>query len=186
MRNIELKMKLVNFDKIIRKLHSRADFKEDLFQKDTYFNSKHGRLKLRNINNKTYQLIYYERPNISKSKISSYEIVEFDKETAEKCENILKLTLGIKVEVVKNRQFWIYKNTRIHLDSVHDLGTFLELETVVKDGQNYDFKKEHEYVIKLLDLKDLKKINCSYCDLLKDSKNKPPITNDLILAKLLH
>lgn len=173
MKNIELKVKLENFDKVLRSLRNRANFAEDLFQKDTYFNSEHGRLKLRNINNETYQLIYYERPNKSESKISSYEIIEFNQDTAEKWERILALTAGVKVEVVKNRQLWIYRNTRIHLDNVHDLGKFIELETVIKDeDKKYDFREEHKDIIKLLQLNNLEKINCSYCDLLKDKKNK--------------
>ena len=61
---------------------------------------------------------------------------------------------------------WIYKNTRIHLDDVNKLGKFLELETVI-DGINLiNAKKEHEKVIKLLNIAQCKKIKKSYSDLL--------------------
>jgi len=168
MKNLELKVKLDNFDSIIKKLENKANFEGNLKQRDIYFNSKSGRLKFREINNTAFQLIYYSRPDVSESKVSHYEVVEFDKKTANRLIHILDLSLGTKIVVAKKRQLWIYKNTRIHLDSVNDLGNFLELKTVILENKKYYFQNEHDNVIELLDLKKLKKIKGSYSDLLKD------------------
>ena len=36
--------------------------------------------------------------------------------------------------VRKRREVWLYRNARIHLDTVEGLGRFIEIEVVVTDG----------------------------------------------------
>ena len=43
----------------------------------------------------------------------------------------LEASLGIRAVVEKERKLLMYRNVRIHLDRVVNLGTFLELEAVV-------------------------------------------------------
>ena len=43
----------------------------------------------------------------------------------------LESSLGIRAVVEKERKLLMYRNVRIHLDRVVNLGTFLELEAVV-------------------------------------------------------
>ncbi|MCA9355471.1 hypothetical protein KC865_02895 [Candidatus Kaiserbacteria bacterium] len=60
----------------------------------------------------------------------------------------------------------MYKNTRIHLDSVTDLGEYEELETVVKDISMQESQVEHDEVINLSGLDQYEKCNVSYSNLL--------------------
>jgi adenylate cyclase class IV len=67
--------------------------------------------------------------------------------------------------VNKKRDFFLYKNTRIHLDKVDNLGEFIELETVfTKNIMENDMRKEHFFVIDFLGLNNLKTIQKSYSD----------------------
>src|SRR5260370_33014312 len=71
------------------------------------------------------------------------------------------------VVVEKERSLYVYKNTRIHLDTVKTLGTFVELETVIQEPASVeDVKAEHQYVIAFLGLGPLQPIASSYSDLL--------------------
>ena len=42
--------------------------------------------------------------------------------------------LGAQGCVRKRREVWLYKNARIHLDTVEGLGRFIEIEVVVTEG----------------------------------------------------
>ncbi|MCB9812146.1 class IV adenylate cyclase [Candidatus Nomurabacteria bacterium] len=167
MKNIELKAKV----NALNKLRERLVFlgvaeKSVLHQIDTYFQIKKGRLKLREINSKEFELIYYERPDVSESKVSTYEIISFDEVQAKKIKSVLGATNGLLVTVEKERELWIYKNTRIHLDDVTDLGEYVELETVVGDISMPEAQAEHYEVMGLLELDQCEKCDVSYSDLL--------------------
>lgn len=167
MKNVELKVR-VNSLRILReKLVSLGlDKKSTLHQIDTYFQTKKGRFKLREIDSKEFELIYYERPDMSESKVSTYEIISFDEVQAKKIKSILGSVQGMLIAVDKERELWIYKNTRIHLDDVTYLGEYVELETVVKDISMAEAQAEHYEVIGLLDLDQCEKCDVSYSDLL--------------------
>jgi len=167
MKNIELKIILDDFleiTKILKK--SGAQFKGRLAQIDTYFNCKKGRLKLREINRKNFELIFYQRPDKQSSRLSNYQIAEFKKDQAQNIKLVLSESLGVLVAVKKKRNLWIYKNTRIHLDIVEKLGHFLELETVVRGNSLKNARNEHAEVINLLRIDKCKKISTSYSNLL--------------------
>lgn len=167
MKNIELKIipdDFLRITKILKK--SGAQFKGGLAQTDTYFNCKKGRLKLREINRKDFELIFYQRPDKKNSRLSNYQIIELKKEQVGNMKSILKGSLGEMVVVRKKRNLWIYKNTRIHLDTVEKLGHFLELETVVQENNLKNAKNEHIKVKSLLEIGKCKKISTSYSNLL--------------------
>lgn len=166
MKNIELKVKINNKDDLLDKLKKAAVRNEGvLHQIDIYFNCENGRLKLREINSSQFELIYYQRPDNEEPELSSYEILELDQDKATQLKNALKLAYGIKVIVEKERSLWIYKNTRVHLDSVKNLGEYLELETVLKNISEDEGLLEHNEVINLLALNNSKKESLSYSDL---------------------
>ncbi len=72
----------------------------------------------------------------------------------------------VEVIVEKERNLYIYKNTRIHLDNVKKLGAYLELETVVKDITKEEAIREFEDVVNFLNLNLSVQIKKSYRDLL--------------------
>lgn len=167
MKNIELKIILPDFRNVLVVLKKiRAKAKGNLLQLDTYYNCKNGRLKLREVNGKNFELIFYRRPDKKNSKLSDYQIIKFKKKQAQNIKFVLSHSLGEKVLVKKKRNLWIYKNTRIHLDIVEKLGHFLELETVVRGNNLKNARNEHLEIIKLLKIGRLKKISMSYSDLL--------------------
>ena len=137
-----------------------------LSQKDTYFNCARGRLKIREINNKNFELIFYRRSNKSINKLSNYSIMPIHRAQLKQFKNILALFAGIKVIVSKNRKLWLFKNTRIHFDNVNKLGKFLELETVLGKISKAEGEKEYLGIYNLLKLSRFEKIDKSYSDLL--------------------
>lgn len=167
MKNIELKIILPNTSEILRILETiKAKHVGILKQKDTYYKCVSGRLKLREINNKKNELIFYKRPNLKESKISNYQVVDFNSQSNKSLNSILGIVFGVKNIVYKERDLWIYKNTRVHLDRVKDLGKFLELETVVKKNDVKKAKKEYNELYNKLGLYKFKKHKESYSDLL--------------------
>lgn len=172
MKNLELKISIDNKKNIINALKEiSAKNKGVLNQIDTYFNTKKGRLKTREINNNNFELIYYQRPDTSKSKISNYHVISLSKKDCETLKNTLRDTNGLKVIVKKERNLWIHKNTRIHIDKVNKLGNFLELETVINEANLKTANQEHSQLIELLEIAKHKKIKKSYSDLqIKKSK----------------
>jgi adenylate cyclase class IV len=99
-----------------------------LRQRDTYFNATVGRLKLREQDGETPQLIAYERPDRTGERTSSYRIVEV--EAAEELRGALAAALGVLVVVAKDRRLHLWEGVRIHLDAVECLGGFIEFEAV--------------------------------------------------------
>lgn len=167
MKNIELKIILNNPKNILSTLKNMgAKNKGILYQVDTYFNTQNGRLKTREINNKDFELIYYQRPNVGQSKISDYQIIKLSLLDGHKLIDALKKTNEVKVIVKKERNLWISKNTRIHIDKVKNLGNFLELETVIDKIDKKMANKEHAEIVALLNINNEIKVNESYSDLL--------------------
>jgi len=167
MKNIELKISLpnnINMSKALKEIG--AKHKGKLFQVDTYFCCSKGRLKTREINNKKFEIIFYQRPNKKASKVSNYQIINLDKSQLEEIKHLFKNIFGEKTVVKKRRDLWIYKNTRIHLDKVLGLGAFLELETVVNKITINKAREENNEIINLLRINNFKKLSKSYSDMI--------------------
>lgn len=166
MKNIELKLRLDGSGTIISTLKKLgARYQGKLRQTDTYYNCGNGRLKIRETNNHNFELIFYQRPDIIGSKTSCYLVFSIEKPQLKTIKSILSGALGEKVVIKKQRDLWIYKNTRIHLDKVNHLGNFLELETLVKKTKA-EAEREHNEIINLLNLSRFKKCKKSYSDML--------------------
>lgn len=132
-RNIELKARLRDPQAaldVARSLATRPP--ERQHQIDTYFNSAHGRLKLREIAGSGAQLVWYARADQAAAKSSDYRLVAVSDPAALK--EALKSALGIMQIVEKRRQIFFYENVRIHLDEVVGLGSFIEFEAVLGPG----------------------------------------------------
>jgi adenylate cyclase class IV len=131
-----------------------------LIQKDIYYKIGNGLLKLR-VESGNYTLIKYNRDEKGK-RWSNYELLKLEGKNPEK---YLSGIFDAEVIVEKRRRFFLYDNTRIHLDSVKNLGSYLELETLLV-GSKPDAQKRFNEVVKLLDLDLSRQIRSSYKALL--------------------
>lgn len=161
-KNLELKIKVDehNFVEQILK-ESNAEFIDTLNQKDIYYKYDNGLLKLRNVNGNG-ELIKYNRDELSSERWSDYEILNVD---PEKAELFFRDVLKEEAVVKKVRKLWLYKNTRVHLDEVEQLGNFVELETVVKESLE-EARKIFDETVELLKLDLSKQLKTSYRTLL--------------------
>jgi adenylate cyclase class 2 len=98
-------------------------------QVDTYFHCPRARLKLREIEGQSAQLVAYLRPDETGPKLSDYRLTTVIE--AESLKQTLAAALGVLGVVDKQREIFLYQNVRIHLDKVTGLGTFLEFEAVL-------------------------------------------------------
>jgi homotetrameric cytidine deaminase len=116
-----------------------------LVQRDTYFKTTTGRLKLREEQPGGATLIQYQRPDDARARLSAYRLVAV--EDAEGLRTALDAALGTLVVVDKERHLFLLDGVRIHLDTVRDLGTFVELEGVAPAES--DLEPEREKVARL-------------------------------------
>jgi adenylate cyclase class 2 len=134
-------------------------------QVDTYFNVSVGRLKLRegNIEN---ALIHYERKNTASAKQSNVLLYQHSPNVFLK--NILIKALGIKTIVSKKRKIYFIENVKFHFDIVENLGTFIEVEAIDKNGNiGIDKLKEQcTFYIEFFNLKNEDFIENSYSDMM--------------------
>ena len=165
--NIEIKAKVKKIEVLKAKIESLYKIKPlEIFQDDTFFNIEKGRLKLRTFSKDKGELIFYERSNSSGPKRSDYFI--YKTENPDELKKLLQISLGIRGVVRKKRFLYLVDNTRVHLDEVENLGTFLELEVVLNTEQTENEGKEiaKDFMDKLnIDKKDL--IDLAYIDLLE-------------------
>ncbi len=103
-------------------------------QVDTFFNVPSGRFKLRDLGNGHGQLVFYTRPDASGPKRSDYFICETGQPDI--LADVLAKALGVRGVVKKTRRLYLVGQTRIHMDEVEGLGEFIELEVVMREGQN--------------------------------------------------
>ncbi len=166
--NLELKIKLDSFTSIKALLKKiSAEKVSALNQKDVYYKTSPGLLKLR-IENGSQSIIKYLRDEKSNTRFSNFEVIHFSDGEGEKFFNDL---LKIEAVVEKKRQLYLYNNTRIHLDSVKNLGNFLELETLVLFGKS-DAQKRFNEIKRLLKLNGYQQIRKSYRDLIIASQKE--------------
>ncbi len=130
MRNIEIKVKPRDWDRVRREL-ARLGARDAGVetQHDVFYRCGSGRLKLRSSSRDGDMLIAYARPDAAGLRPSDYEIAPVADAAA--MARVLDTALGRQGEVRKRRHlFWI-DNIRVHRDEVEGLGEFLELEALV-------------------------------------------------------
>jgi homotetrameric cytidine deaminase len=116
-----------------------------LRQRDTYFQARAGRLKLREEEPGGATLIQYDRPDAGSARASSYRLVPV--EDPGELRAALDAALGTLVVVSKERHLLLWEGVRIHLDRVEGLGSFVELEGVA--APDSDLAAERERVERL-------------------------------------
>jgi adenylate cyclase class 2 len=130
--NVEIKAKCQKHDLVRSYLKAHhAEEKGTDHQIDTYFNVPTGRLKLREgeIEN---ALIYYERSNQEGPKQAKVTI--YRTEPGKDLKAVLVASLGILAVVDKMREIYFLENVKFHIDTVKNLGTFMEIEAIDEDG----------------------------------------------------
>jgi len=146
-------------------------------QEDIYFIAPEGRLKLRTIRTTGdrgwAELIGYRRGDLVGSRWSTYGILPLTVEQGSALVPVLEQAIPVWVRVRKSREIFLLGSTRIHLDTVEELGAFVELETVISDQAPHDAEREHQYVIDLLGLESCPVIAGSYSDLLAAKHGTP-------------
>lgn len=145
-------------------------------QIDTYFNVPNGRLKLRE-GSIEHALIFYERSNSASAKQSNVTLYQHVPDAS--LRQVLTQALGIKVVVDKKRRIYFIENVKFHLDQVQDLGTFIEVEAIDKEGNIgvEKLKEQCRYYQTLFGIKQEQFIAESYSDLLLAKKSSIIETN---------
>lgn len=164
--NIEIKARVADFARKCALAEALSGAPPQLIsQRDTFFPCAHGRLKLRELSDTEGHLVAYSRPDTPSSKQSDYLICRTA--TPALLLETLSSALGTGMVVVKQRRLYLVGQTRIHLDEVEGLGTFLELEVVLNPGQASE--EGHAIaadLIRSLEIIESDLISVAYADLL--------------------
>jgi len=167
-RNVEIKARVTDFETLRRRVESLSDAPpEVLDQHDTFFVVARGRLKLRVLAPAVCELIAYERPDEPGAKLSEYSLVRSS--DPEALFRVLSAALPVRGVVAKRRLLYRIGPTRLHLDDVEGLGTFLELEVVLDDGRSED--EGHRVAERLmgdLEMTGAERVSGAYIDLLEE------------------
>jgi adenylate cyclase, class 2 len=170
-RNVELKARDAHPERSLATCGALGAKAEGvLVQRDTYFHTREGRLKLREEQDATAQLIAYERADLCGQRTSHYRLIDVGE--PEELKAALATTLGVEVVVAKERRLFLWDSSvRIHLDTVEGLGEFIEFEAVAPGDS--DLGREEAQVERLraaFEIDDADVIGASYCDLTLSAK----------------
>jgi adenylate cyclase class IV len=133
-RNIEIKAHIDSVETLAAMAAALADEGPvEIAQDDTFFCCDSGRLKLRTFSDGTGELIYYRRANQLGPKESFYLISPTS--APDSLREALSLAYGQVGRVRKRRVLFLVGRTRVHIDTVDQLGNFLELEVVLADEE---------------------------------------------------
>jgi predicted adenylyl cyclase CyaB len=134
-RNVEIKARVEDPAGLRARAEAIADGPPEILeQEDVFFRGRAGRLKLRKMPGRDAELIHYERPDAEGPKGSDYVVAPCAEAAA--LETALTRSLGVDLVVRKTRRVYLVDRTRIHLDEVEGLGSFVELEVVLRPGED--------------------------------------------------
>lgn len=134
-RNVEIKARVADMQTLRCTAAAAADQGPiEIPQDDTFFRCPTGRLKLRVLSPTSGELIFYQRPNATGPKVSSYVLSATS--TPDALREALARALGVVGRVRKRRVLYLVGRTRVHLDEVEGLGCFVEIEVVLADGES--------------------------------------------------
>ncbi len=171
-RNVELKAVTRDLERC-RSIAGRLSCKPPVVveQVDTYFYAVMGHLKLREQGDGSAELITYSRPDHPDKKLSQYTRVAIEDPSIVK--TALSDALGQRVVVKKRREVFLRGMDRIHLDEVHELGTFIEFEAVLGDHEPLSSGEQRvESLKKQFEISHDAVIYGSYADLVLAGRRK--------------
>jgi len=171
-RNVEIKARLADPAAFRARVEELADEGPTLLeQEDTFFFTRRGRLKLRKQAGGA-QLIYYERANATQPAESQYFIESFADPSG--IEAMLSVALDVRGTVSKSRRLYRIGQTRIHIDEVLGLGSFVELEVELDAIQDsFEGVVIASELTERLELRKEDLVAESYIDLLEESGPSP-------------
>ncbi len=166
-RNVEIKARVRDFDALQLRAAQLADGPAEIIEQlDTFYVTPRGRLKLRVLAPDRCELIQYSRANDASAKTSTYDIVRSNDPAS--FSRILESALPIRGVVTKRRHLYRVGPTRIHVDEVEGLGTFMELEVVLSEGQTAQYgARIAENLMAQLGIEEADLICGAYIDLLE-------------------
>lgn len=133
-RNVEIKARVDDLAAVEARARAIAtEAPVDLVQDDTFFACAQGRLKLRQFGDGGGELIHYSRGDVTGPKVSDYVISKAP--APDVLRECLSRAIGVTGRVRKRRRLYLVDRTRVHLDQVEGLGSFVELEVVLRDGE---------------------------------------------------
>lgn len=167
--NVEIKARARDIQKIRQALQSLTKKKPPTVQQnDTFFNVHRGRLKLREEQGKcTSELIFYERPDERGPRLSSYfRSEEPDVDTARRQ---LEHKFGVRGVVKKLRtKFTLQRTTTVNLDTVDQLGDFVEIEIPLGDpADEAPARMLAKKIMRKLSIDDSDLVSAAYIDLVE-------------------
>jgi predicted adenylyl cyclase CyaB len=132
---VEIKARVTDLAAIRRRVEELAEQGPTVLeQEDTFLACPRGRLKLRQFaDSAPAELIYYERADGTAPRESRYVVHRVA--DPDSLRQVLSAALGIRGVVRKRRTLYLIGPTRVHLDEVKGLGSFVELEVVLRPGQ---------------------------------------------------
>ncbi len=165
--NVEIKARCADPEAVLQRLLGLGAVLQGVDrQVDTYFHAATGRLKLRtgNIEN---SLIHYLREDHAGPKDSHVTLIETRAEESEALRSLLAGALGIIVEVDKLRHILWIDNVKFHVDKVHGLGAFVEIEALDRTGElgRPSLLTQCEQYLNLLGIAEAELEATSYSDL---------------------
>jgi adenylate cyclase class IV len=180
--NVEIKARVADLEALEGRVQALSGGPgKAIVQRDVFFRTARGRLKLRVVSPAmpgaaiagpamaapgTGSLIYYERADTSGPSRSNYVISRIAE--PESLQGVLAACLGIRGIVNKRRTLHWVGLTRIHLDQVEGLGSFMELEAVLGPGQTEeDGYRVVSELMRKLQVKESDLVEVAYIDLLE-------------------
>jgi adenylate cyclase class 2 len=167
---IEIQVRISDTELLLKFLSANAEFKGEKFQKDQYFSPANRnfldakpikewlRLRESNTNSLNYKNWHYDT-NGKSNYCDEFETVIDNIDQVRKIFNAIDIKPIVTVE--KNRKIWNFKDYEISVDSVVNLGDFVEIEY---KGQvdNVNPKNITDEMIKFLKDIGIKKIERNY------------------------
>ena len=164
--NIEIKARVPDPEALLARAEALAtEETQTILQTDTFFQVPTGRLKVREFADGSGELICYERPDGEGPKTSTYDIARTGDGAA--LRRVLAAALDVRGVVSKKRLLVMVGRTRIHLDEVEGLGSFMELEVVLAgDDSRSQGEKEAAELMEKLGITSADLVRGAYIDLL--------------------
>ncbi len=177
MREIELKFRIDDLDKLIQKLIDLGcEISDYKVQNDTIYVANLDNtecvlgsifLRVRKVNDQVELTLKKQSANISESQEIEFLVSDYDK-----ANDFLKV-LGYKewVRVNKKRRTTKIKEINICLDEVEKLGNFIELECLASDNESNSYEDKLLALAESLDIDTAKLVNKHYDTMIAELKD---------------